>query len=117
MRSDQMKKGLKGNLAPEGAVVKQSAVAPGMREMLTLTSAIVGMGLRESVALITDGRFSGVTRGAAIGHISPEAAEGGPLSLVQEGDGIFIDVPNKTLTLEVEAKERPVAKTIGRLPC
>ncbi|MCJ7683277.1 MAG: dihydroxy-acid dehydratase, partial [Desulfobacteraceae bacterium] len=121
---------LKGNLAPEGAVVKQSAVAPGMlqrrgiarvfdyeekavdailggeiksgdivvvryegpkggpgmREMLAPTSAIVGMGLGESVALITDGRFSGVTRGAAIGHISPEAAEGGPLSLVQEGD-------------------------------
>lgn len=140
---------LKGNLAPEGAVVKQSAVAPGMlqrrgiarvfdyeekavdailggeiksgdivvvryegprggpgmREMLAPTSAIVGMGLGESVALITDGRFSGVTRGAAIGHISPEAAEGGPLSLVQEGDSIFIDVPNKTLTLEVEEEE------------
>ena len=140
---------LKGNLAPEGAVVKQSAVAPGMlqrrgiarvfdyeekavdailggeiksgdivvvryegprggpgmREMLAPTSAIVGMGLGKSVALITDGRFSGVTRGAAIGHISPEAAEGGPLSLVQEGDSIFIDVPNKTLTLEVEEEE------------
>ena len=78
---------------------------PGMREMLAPTSAIVGMGLGESVALITDGRFSGVTRGAAIGHISPEAAEGGPLSLVQEGDSIFIDVPNKTLTLEVEEEE------------
>lgn len=140
---------LKGNLAPEGAVVKQAAVAPtmlqrrgiarvfdyeekavdailggeiksgdivvvryegpkggpGMREMLAPTSAIVGMGLGESVALITDGRFSGVTRGAAIGHISPEAAEGGPLSLVQEGDSIFIDVPNRTLTLEVEEEE------------
>ncbi|MBU0733743.1 MAG: dihydroxy-acid dehydratase [Proteobacteria bacterium] len=140
---------LKGNLAPEGAVVKQAAVAPtmlqrrgiarvfdyeekavdailggeiksgdivvvryegpkggpGMREMLAPTSAIIGMGLGESVALITDGRFSGVTRGAAIGHISPEAAEGGPLSLVQEGDSIFIDVPNRTLTLEVEEEE------------
>jgi dihydroxy-acid dehydratase len=140
---------MKGNLAPEGAVVKQAAVAPsmlqrrgkarvfdceedsvdailggkiktgdivvvryegpkggpGMREMLAPTSAIVGMGLGESVALITDGRFSGVTRGAAIGHISPEAAEGGPLALVQEGDSILIDIPNRTLTLEVTEEE------------
>jgi dihydroxy-acid dehydratase len=140
---------LHGNLAPDGAVVKQAAVAPamrqrqgtarvfereeeavaailgghirpgdvvvvryegprggpGMREMLAPTSAIVGMGLGEEVALITDGRFSGVTRGAAIGHISPEAAEGGPLALVQEGDTIAIDIPGRSLTLEVDEAE------------
>lgn len=136
---------LRGNLAPDGAVVKQSAVAseilqskcrarvfdseeeaveailggkikagdvvviryegpkggPGMREMLTPTSAIVGMGLDTSVALITDGRFSGGTRGAAIGHISPEAAEGGPIALVENDDLIEIDIPSKKLTLTV----------------
>ena len=140
---------LTGNLAPEGAVVKQAAVAPamrdrrgcarvfdgeeeavdailegrirpgdvvvvryegpkggpGMREMLAPTSAIVGMGLGESVALITDGRFSGATRGAAIGHISPEAAEGGPLAWVEDGDIIHIDIPNRRLTLEVPEEE------------
>jgi dihydroxy-acid dehydratase len=140
---------LSGNLAPEGAVVKQSAVAPdmlvnegrarvfdseeaatqailggairpgdivviryegpkggpGMREMLTPTSAIAGMGLDKEVALLTDGRFSGGTRGAAIGHISPEAAEGGPIALVQEGDYIRIDIPKKTLTLLVDEAE------------
>lgn len=140
---------LTGNLAPDGAVVKQAAVAPamrqrqgaarvydgeesavdailggrirpgeivvvryegprggpGMREMLAPTSAIVGMGLGESVALVTDGRFSGVTRGAAIGHISPEAAEGGPLALVKEGDMIHIDIPNRTLSLQVDDAE------------
>jgi dihydroxy-acid dehydratase len=140
---------LKGNLAPDGGVVKQSAVAPemlvnegtarvfdseeeatqailggkikagdivvvryegpkggpGMREMLTPTSAIAGMGLDKEVALLTDGRFSGGTRGAAIGHISPEAAEGGPMALVQEGDRIKIDIPGKTLTLLVEDAE------------
>ena len=140
---------LKGNLAPEGAVVKQSAVdpkmlvnegrarvfeseeeatqailagkikpgdivviryegpkgGPGMREMLTPTSAIAGMGLDKEVALLTDGRFSGGTRGAAIGHISPEAAEGGPIALVQEGDRIKIDIPTKTLTLLVDEAE------------
>ncbi len=140
---------LKGNLAPDGAVVKQSGVAPemmvnkgkarvfdseedavdailngrihkgdivvirlegprggpGMREMLTPTSAIVGMGLDKDVALITDGRFSGGTKGAAIGHVSPEAAEGGPIALVQEGDTIAIDIPAKSLQLEVDAQE------------
>ena len=134
-----------GNLAPNGCVVKQSAVAPemmkhsgparvfnseeeaisviyaggikpgdvvviryegpkggpGMREMLNPTSAICGMGLGESVALITDGRFSGATRGAAIGHVSPEAAAGGTIGLVEEGDIISIDIPNHTVTLEV----------------
>ncbi len=140
---------LKGNLAPDGSVVKQSAVAPemqvnegrarvfeseeaatqailggqikpgdivviryegpkggpGMREMLTPTSAIAGMGLDKEVALLTDGRFSGGTRGAAIGHISPEAMEGGPIALVQEGDRIKIDIPAKSLTLLVEEGE------------
>mgnify|MGYP005847180051 CR=1 FL=1 len=138
-----------GDLAPEGAVVKQAAVAPemlvnegtarvfdseeaaveailggritagdivvvryegprggpGMREMLTPTSAIAGMGLDKEVALLTDGRFSGGTRGAAIGHISPEAADGGPLALVQEGDRIRIDIPGKTLSLLVDETE------------
>jgi len=140
---------LRGNLAPDGAVVKQSAVAaamqvnegkarvfdsedkaiaaimggkikqgdivviryegpkggPGMREMLSPTSAIVGMGLDKSVALLTDGRFSGGTQGAAIGHISPEAAEGGPIALVKEGDIIAIDIPAKKLTLKVDEAE------------
>jgi dihydroxy-acid dehydratase len=140
---------LKGNLAPDGAVVKQSAVdpqmlvnegsarvfeseeeatgailegrikpgdivvvryegpkgGPGMREMLTPTSAIAGMGLDKEVALLTDGRFSGGTRGAAIGHISPEATEGGPIALVKEGDRIKIDIPAKTLTLLVDDAE------------
>jgi dihydroxy-acid dehydratase len=78
---------------------------PGMREMLTPTSAIAGMALDKEVALLTDGRFSGGTRGAAIGHISPEAAEGGPIALVQEGDRIKIDIPGKTLTLLVDESE------------
>lgn len=140
---------LKGNLAPEGAVVKRSAVAPemlchkgpakvfnseeeaieaiyngkiskgdivviryegpkggpGMREMLSPTSAIAGMGLDKDVALITDGRFSGATRGAAIGHISPEAMEGGPIALVKEGDIISIDIPNGRLNVEITKEE------------
>jgi dihydroxy-acid dehydratase len=140
---------LRGNLAPDGAVVKQSAVAPamqknegmarvfdceddaiaaimagrikggdivviryegpkggpGMREMLSPTSAIVGMGLDKKVALLTDGRFSGGTQGAAIGHISPEAAEGGPMALVKEGDIIAIDIPAKKLNLKVSNEE------------
>ncbi len=140
---------LYGNLAPDGAVVKQVAVAermrqrrgrarvfdreeeaveailsgaivpgdivvvryegpkggPGMREMLAPTASIQGMGLGEEVALVTDGRFSGVTRGASIGHVSPEAADGGPLALVAEGDAILIDIPNRCLTLEVDEAE------------
>jgi dihydroxy-acid dehydratase len=140
---------LRGNLAPDGAVVKQSAVAermlvnkgkarvfdseddaiasilggkikagdvvviryegpkggPGMREMLAPTSVIAGMGLDTTVALLTDGRFSGGTRGAAIGHISPEAAEGGPIGLVREGDIIAINIPKKTITLNVSPDE------------
>ena len=140
---------LKGNLAVDGCVVKQSAVSPemmvhegparvfdseedaiaaiygkkilpgdvvvisyegpkggpGMREMLNPTSAICGMGLVESVALLTDGRFSGATRGASIGHISPEAASGGNIALVEEGDRIAIDIPNGTIELRVSDEE------------
>lgn len=76
-----------------------------MREMLSPTSAIAGMGLDRDVALITDGRFSGATRGAAIGHISPEAREGGPIAYVKEGDKITIDIENYSLTLEVDDAE------------
>ncbi len=136
---------LKGNLAPDGSVVKRSAVVeemlvhegparvfeceedavdaikggkivagdvvviryegpkggPGMREMLNPTSAIAGMGLGSSVALITDGRFSGASRGASIGHVSPEAAVGGPIALVEEGDIIKINIPELSLELDV----------------
>lgn len=140
---------LKGNLAPDGSVVKRSAVkdsmmvhegparvfdseddaieaikggkikdgdvvviryegpkgGPGMREMLNPTSAIAGMGLDETVALITDGRFSGASRGASIGHVSPEAAVGGPIALVEEGDIIKINIPEMTLDLDVSDAE------------
>ena len=143
---------LKGNLAPDGSVVKRSAVVeemlvhvgparvfdceeaaieaikggkivagdvvviryvgpkggPGMPEMLNPTSAIAGMGLGSSVALITDGRFSGASRGASIGHVSPEAAVGGPIGLVEEGDMIKIDIPN--LKLELDISEEEMAK-------
>ncbi len=78
---------------------------PGMREMLNPTSAIAGMGLGSSVALITDGRFSGASRGASIGHVSPEAAVGGPIALVHEGDIISIDIPNNKLELKVSDEE------------
>ena len=78
---------------------------PGMQEMLAPTSYIMGQGLGESVALITDGRFSGATRGAAIGHISPEAMEGGLIALVEEGDTIAIDIPNSKLELQVSDEE------------
>ena len=138
-----------GNLAPNGAVVKQSAVSakmmkfsgrakvfnreeeamnailngkikkgdciviryegpsggPGMREMLAPTSAIVGMGLAESVALITDGRFSGGTKGPCIGHISPEAANGGPIAILRDGDIITIDIPNRKLEVKLAKSE------------
>ena len=140
---------LKGNLAPDSGVVKQSAVAPemlvhegparvfdceedaieaikggkivegdvvviryegpkggpGMREMLNPTSAIVGMGLGSSVALITDGRFSGASRGASIGHVSPEAAVGGPIALVEEGDIIKINIPEHFLNVDISDEE------------
>ena len=79
---------------------------PGMREMLAATSAVAGMGLDKDVALITDGRFSGATRGASIGHISPEAMEGGLLAVVQEGDSIEIDIPENRLELLISAQEQ-----------
>ena len=85
------------NCGPKGA--------PGMPEMLTPTSALAGRGMDKDVALITDGRFSGATRGAAIGHVAPEAASGGPIALVEEGDAIAIDIPARTLTLEVPEEE------------
>ena len=81
-----------------------------MREMLNPTSAIVGMGLGSSVALITDGRFSGATRGASIGHVSPEAAAGGTIALVQDGDLIAIDIPNCKIELKVSDEELAVRK-------
>jgi dihydroxy-acid dehydratase len=140
---------LRGNLAPEGAVVKAGGVrpemmhhrgparvfedeesameailegriqagdvvvirhegprgGPGMREMLMPTSALAGMGLDDKVALLTDGRFSGATRGASVCHVAPEAAVGGPIALVQEGDEVELDIPNKRLTLYVSEEE------------
>lgn len=87
---------------------------PGMREMLTPTSIIAGMGLDKEVALITDGRFSGATRGASIGHVSPEAASLGPIAAVQNGDIINIDIPN--YKLEVELTEKEIAKRLAKLP-
>jgi dihydroxy-acid dehydratase len=87
---------------------------PGMREMLTPTSIIAGMGLEKEVALITDGRFSGATRGASIGHVSPEAASLGPIAAVQNGDIINIDIPNYKLDVELSSKE--IAKRLAKLP-
>jgi len=78
---------------------------PGMREMLTPTSAIAGMQLDRHVALITDGRFSGGTKGASIGHVSPEAMQGGPVAIVKEGDIISINIPDKTITLKISEQE------------
>ena len=78
---------------------------PGMREMLSVTASIVGMGLSDSVALVTDGRFSGSTRGPCVGHIVPEAQEGGPIALVREGDKISIDIPNRRLEILVPPEE------------
>jgi len=97
-----------GNIKPGDVVViryEGPKGGPGMREMLTATSAIVGMGLSLDVALITDGRFSGATAGAAVGHISPEAAEGGPIALIEEGDIISINIPEGIITLEVSDEE------------
>jgi len=78
---------------------------PGMREMLSPTSAIMGMGLGDKVALITDGRFSGGTRGACVGHIAPEAASGGPIGVVKDGDEILIDIPNRRIELLISDEE------------
>ena len=113
---------LKGNIAPDSGVVKRSAVVPemmkhegparvfdceedAMREMLNPPSAIAGMGLGSSVALITDGRFSGASRGASIGHVSPEAAVGGPIALIEEGDIIEIDIDAHKLNVRVSDEE------------
>ena len=89
---------------------------PGMREMLTPTSAVVGMGMETKVALITDGRFSGGTRGAAIGHLSPEAAEGGPIALVRDGDRITIDIPRRKVELLVDEAELEARRKKWKLP-
>ncbi|RYD32580.1 MAG: dihydroxy-acid dehydratase, partial [Verrucomicrobiaceae bacterium] len=89
---------------------------PGMREMLAPTAAIAGRGLGESVALITDGRFSGATRGGAIGHVCPEAAEGGPIALVEQGDLISIDIPARTLTLLVDEETLARRRALWRRP-
>lgn len=100
---------IKGGMIKAGDVVviryEGPKGGPGMREMLNPTSAIAGMGLGSSVALITDGRFSGASRGASIGHISPEAAVGGPIALVEEGDIISIDIPNNALNVQVSDEE------------
>ena len=100
---------IKGGKIVEGDVVviryEGPKGGPGMREMLNPTSAIAGMGLGSSVALITDGRFSGASRGASIGHVSPEAAVGGPIALVEEGDIISIDIDACSLTLKVSDEE------------
>ena len=98
----------KGDIKPSEVVViryEGPKGGPGMREMLNPTSALAGMGLDKQVALITDGRFSGATRGAAIGHVSPEAAQGGPIALIEEGDEIVIDIPNYSITLNVSDEE------------
>ena len=89
---------------------------PGMREMLNPTSAIAGMGLDKDVALITDGRFSGATRGASIGHVSPEAASGGVIGLVREGDLIEIDIPGRSIHLCVEDAELAERRKIWVCP-
>jgi dihydroxy-acid dehydratase len=91
---------------------------PGMREMLGPTSAIAGMGLDKDVALITDGRFSGASRGASIGHVSPEAMEGGPIAAVEEGDIISIDIPNGKLNVDLssEAIKERMSKWIAPTP-
>ena len=87
---------------------------PGMREMLSPTSALAGMGMDKDVALITDGRFSGASRGAAIGHVSPEAAAAGPLAALREGDIIEIDIPGKALNVKLSAEE--IRNRIRALP-
>jgi dihydroxy-acid dehydratase len=89
---------------------------PGMREQLLPTSAIIGMGLGKSVALVTDGRFSGATQGACIGHVTPEAYEGGPIALIKEGDTIHIDIPGGRVALEVATKVLNVRRAEWRLP-
>ena len=89
---------------------------PGMREMLAVTAALAGQGLDKQVALITDGRFSGATRGASLGHCSPEAADGGPIALVEEGDKITLDINNYKITLEVSDEELAKRKAAWKAP-
>ena len=89
---------------------------PGMREMLGVTSAIVGQGLSESVALVTDGRFSGATRGFMVGHIAPEAAVGGPIAAVKEGDMITIDIEKRQITLDIPDSEFELRKAAFKKP-
>jgi dihydroxy-acid dehydratase len=96
---------LYGTLAPQGSVVKQTAVDPKILKHTGPAKAIAGMGLIDSVALITDGRFSGGTRGPCIGHVSPEAAVGGTIAFVEDGDTIEIDIPNRRLDLMVDQDE------------
>ncbi len=108
---------LAGSIQPAEVVViryEGPKGGPGMREMLTPTSLLSGMGMDDRVALITDGRFSGATRGAAIGHVSPEAASGGPIAALRDGDNISIDIPNERLEVELEAGE--VAERLAQLP-
>ena len=105
---------IKGGKIVEGDVVviryEGPKGGPGMREMLNPTSAIAGMGLGSSVALITDGRFSGASRGASIGHVSPEAAVGGPIAFVEEGDIIKINIPENTLNVDISEEEMALRK-------
>ena len=105
---------IKGGKIVEGDVVviryEGPKGGPGMREMLNPTSAIAGMGLGSSVALITDGRFSGASRGASIGHVSPEAAVGGPIAFVEEGDIIKINIPENTLNVDITDEEMEARK-------
>jgi len=89
---------------------------PGMREMLLPTSAIIGMGLGTSVALVTDGRFSGATRGACVGHVTPEAYLGGPIAQVEESDTIHIDIPNRSITLDVPEETLQKRQKFWQLP-
>ena len=99
---------LDGKIVPGDMVVikyEGPKGGPGMREMLSPTAAIVGKGLGETVSLLTDGRFSGATRGAAIGHVSPEAMEGGVFSVIEDGDTITVDIPNRTINLNVDQAE------------
>ena len=106
-----------GNIKPGDIVViryEGPKGGPGMPEMLAPTSAIMGLGLGDKVALITDGRFSGGTRGACIGHISPEAAEGGPIAAIQNGDTIDIDIPNRTISVDLSDHE--LSTRIASLP-
>ena len=107
-----------GGINPGDVVViryEGPAGGPGMREMLSPTSAIAGMGLDKTVALITDGRFSGATRGASIGHVSPEAAKGGVIAYVHEGDTISIDIPANTITLEISDEELEERKKTDKI--